>query len=72
MTPSATTASSPDLQSNATTLDEQALHDYARQLFYPLKPEHVMADFPGFLRQAADVLALSGGGNGRRSTPKRG
>lgn len=37
-------------------IHEKAVHDYARRLFYPLKVEHLMADFPGFLRQAAEIM----------------
>jgi hypothetical protein len=41
---------------------------YARKLFYPLRHDHLFSDFPGFLHQAATVLAAtprrapSGGG----------
>jgi hypothetical protein len=42
---------------------EAELTTYARKLFHPLRHEHLFSDFPGFLHQAATVLA----GTPRRS-----
>jgi hypothetical protein len=46
-----------DAKAHQVKIDEKALHEYANQLFYPLQVEHVMADLPSFLREAADVLS---------------
>jgi hypothetical protein len=46
-----------DAKTNEVSVDEQAVHDYAKKVFHPLRHEHVMADFPAFLHQVADILA---------------
>ena len=46
-----------DAKANAVTMDNQSVQDYVNKLFAPLSPTHLMTDFPGFLRRAADTLA---------------
>lgn len=46
-----------DARTKKVSMEDQHMHDYARKLFYPLSHEHVVPDFPGLLRQAADILA---------------
>ena len=50
----------PALQFNATTkevsMEEQHVRKYVRGAFYPLFPEHIMADFSGFLHGIANAL----------------
>jgi hypothetical protein len=46
-----------DAKANAVTMDNQSAQDYVNKLFAPLSPTHLMTDFPGFLRRAADTLA---------------
>ena len=45
-----------DAQTNATTVDNKDMKEYAKQVFHPLKPEHVMHDFPAFLTQMVAAL----------------
>jgi hypothetical protein len=38
------------------TIKDDDLHTYHRRVFHPLTHEHLLPDFPAFLRQAADVI----------------
>lgn len=46
-----------DAKSKKVSQDDTELRTYAEKVFFPLKPHHLVGDFPGFLRHAADVLA---------------
>ena len=45
-----------DAKTNVVSVDNQKMHDYVKKVFYPLRPEHIMSDFPGFLRNVADAM----------------
>ena len=51
----------PPLFFNVTTdevsMDERKLREFVQRVFYPLQPEHIMADFPGFLHGIANALS---------------
>lgn len=50
----------PAIQFNATTkevsMEDRHVREYVRGAFYPLFPEHIMGDFPSFLRAIANAL----------------
>jgi len=50
----------PPVYFNAATdevsMEERKLREYVHGVFYPLRPEHIMADFPGFLHKVATML----------------
>jgi hypothetical protein len=48
-----------DYEANKATLDETAVASYFNRFFYPLGHEAFFKDFPGMLRQVADILAKS-------------
>ena len=45
-----------DANSLSVVLDDQEVRAYTQKLFEPLRPEHALADLPGFLHQVADTL----------------
>jgi len=46
-----------DATAKTVSMDNQSVQDYTTKLFTPLSPEHLMTDFPGFLRRVADSLS---------------
>lgn len=47
-----------DYANGSATMDTQELRDYVMNVFHPLRPEHLMADFPRMLREAATILEM--------------
>lgn len=45
-----------DAQTSQTTVDDREMKEYTKQVFHPLKPEHIMHDFPAFLTQMVSAL----------------
>jgi hypothetical protein len=45
-----------DVKTGSVTVKEEEMRAFARRLFFPVRPEHVLGDLPGFLRQASDML----------------
>ncbi len=46
-----------DAAANTTSMDDAHLTKYARQVFFPLRPEHIVADFPTFLTQVVSAMS---------------
>jgi hypothetical protein len=55
-----------DVKSGKFSLDESEVNRYFRSFFYPLSPENFFADFPGTLRNVADVLEKASKKKGKK------